>query len=690
MARLTPEGVLIDANTSFARLLGKPAAKLRGKRLLDLLHPDDATALRAGRLSKLHAGKILAELRFEALGRTVWGRASLVLARQSGDSPDALVLTVEDLTEQKAREARLEQQRSNDPATGLPSGTEFTRRLSKALSTARRRKHKLAVMVLELEGLTSTGDEAENDQRLGDLARRLQEQVRPADCVARTGGNEFAFFLHEVSEADLAAGVGRRLLARLEAEPKTPVSLGVAIFPDHAQDARSLLRMARLDLYLGDRSLPAADAAATGVSSTAPPAPASSEEVEADLEKGDHLARRVELLEPVALFLSVPQQVLRRIARYLSEQTAGPGEVLGGAGSPAAIRIIQEGICEVRTETPTESLSLLTLGPGDFMGVDSLLLDDPVPTEVRALTDCKLLVLEEDAVTRTAPAGSAFREALRLAAGQRDTHLRSLLARPHRTASGSTATQLAVYSTKGGSGRTTLALNLAAELGRRHPGEVLVIDLSLPYNHVALLANLSPSTCLARVAQATDERSFRQLLLGAVLPHPAGFMALPAALRPEEAELVKPALLTRALSVLSAQYRYVVFDLGIALDDCVLAALELSDHLLLVTTPELAAMHDSRQVIDLATRVLNIPAGRIHTLLNHRAADSAMNRKVVEEVLGRTVAAEFRYFGAKPELASLEGKLQSQSDPGGAYSRSVRALVDQVIEPAVAPPASAR
>src|SRR5205807_1816904 len=414
-----------------------------------------------------------AELRFEALGRTVWGRASLALARQAGDAPDALVLTVEDLTEYKAREARLQEQRASDPATGLANATEFTRRLSRSLVTARRRKRKLAVLVLEVEG-----GGASNDERLGELARRLQDQLRPADCVARTGGNEFAIVLNEVSAADLAAGVGRRLLARLEARPEAPISLGVAIFPDHGQDARSLLRMARLDLYLGDRSRAEA---AVPAATPAPPAEVRvSEEIPADLERGNDLARRVELLEPVSLFLSVSQQVLRRIARYLSEQSAGPGEVVGGNGSPAAIRIIEEGICELRTETPAESLSLLTLGPGDFMGVDALLLDDPVPTEVRALTDCKLLVLEGEAVARAAPAGSAFREALRQAAGQRDSHLRSLLARPQRAASSSNATQIAVYSTKGGSGRTTLALNLAAELGRRHPGKVLLIDLALP------------------------------------------------------------------------------------------------------------------------------------------------------------------------------------------------------------------
>jgi hypothetical protein len=49
-------------------------------------------------------------------------------------------------------------------------------------------------------------------------------------------------------------------------------------------------------------------------------------------------------------------------------------------------------------------------------------------------------------------------------------------------------------------------------------------------------------------------------------------------------------------------------------------------------------------------------------------------------VLGQPLAAEFRYFGAGPEMAGLEGKLQVQSDPGGHFSRSVRAILDRVGE----------
>jgi pilus assembly protein CpaE len=212
---------------------------------------------------------------------------------------------------------------------------------------------------------------------------------------------------------------------------------------------------------------------------------------------------------------------------------------------------------------------------------------------------------------------------------------------------------------------------------------VLVVDLALPYNHVALMANLSPSTCLARIARAPDA-TFKGLAWSAALPHPAGFLALPTILRPEEAELVTPQLLARAMGVLAPHFRYVIFDLGATLDDCVLDALELSDQLVVVATPELASMHGTRQLLDLATQVLHIPIGRVHAVLNHRSPNSAMTRDVVEKVVGQPMAAEFPYSGVGPELAGIAGRLQVQSDPRSPFGRGVRALIDRLLDQSVA------
>ena len=719
MARLTQQGRIIDANPSFARLLGCSAGDLADRTFLDLIHESDESALRAGKLSRLKSGRVRADLRLKAAEGVVWARATISPARRADDAVEGLIVTLEDLSTLKAREAALEKSKLRDPGTGLANAGLLASRLSRSIATARRGGRKLALLVLEIdrfEAIEEKQGAGAGQKLLGYLAARLQDQLRPLDAVARTSGNELAVILDKVDEAEIATGVGRRLLANLEPEFyigdagfQVKISMGVALFPEQGLTPETLLRQARFNLYLGSR--PAAKGlpgigtggvgpgAGTGVGSGAggaTPAAATAEPVTAAIahaptaesspasepeppEVGEDLARRVEMLEPVSLFLSLPDRVLRRIARYMSEQSAVAGAEVSGPDSPAALRIIHEGTCEVHTEYEGSSLRLLTLGPGDFMGVDAMFSENPLPVSVRALTEVKLLVLEGEMVTRAAPPGSLFRAALQQAAGQRDSHLRALLERPHRAATSTNATQVAIYSTKGGSGRTTLALNMGAELGRKHPGEVLLVDLALPYNHLALLANLSPSTCLARIALA-PEATFNALAWGAVLPHPAGFMVLPATLRPEEADLVTPDLLLRAMKVLAPQFKYIVFDLGLALDDRVLATLEMCDHVILVATPELASMHDTRHVIDLATHVLKIPAGRVHTVLNNRSADSVMSRKVVEEVLGRPLAAEFRYFGAGPELAGLEGRLQVQSDPGGHFSRSVKLILEQMTQ----------
>src|SRR4029077_76990 len=140
---------------------------------------------------------------------------------------------------------------------------------------------------------------------------------------------------------------------------------------------------------------------------------------------------------------------------------------------------------------------------------------------------------------------------------------------------------VAGYSAKGGSGGTTVALNLVGSLSRRYPGQVLLLDLDLPYNHAALLANLVPTTCLARVANSPRE-AFEEVLLSAVLYHAGGPMILPGALKPEEAELITPDLLARTIGVLRKSFRYVVVDLGVALSESVLAVIDHVQHVVLV------------------------------------------------------------------------------------------------------------
>jgi pilus assembly protein CpaE len=209
-------------------------------------------------------------------------------------------------------------------------------------------------------------------------------------------------------------------------------------------------------------------------------------------------------------------------------------------------------------------------------------------------------------------------------------------------------------------------------MARGNAGDVLLFDMSLPYNHAALLAGLAPSSSLARVADSQER--FDELLKSALVYHRAGFFVLSAALTPEEADLVTPALLERALGVLRRQFAYVLVDLSTTLSEPVLAVLERSDQVVLVAVPEFSVMKDLIQVKRILLEVLQLPLARIHLIANHRNATSRIGRREIESIVGLAVDHEVRFDGGRPEEAALQGEILAVSDPSSQLTKGVAAL----------------
>lgn len=661
LARIQADGTIIEANHAFADLLAMSPAELAGRPMLDLVQSDDAQAIRSGRLTSFRSGAVRAEVRWiRGDGRELWARSSI----SAGKEGDILYLTLEDIDELKVREADLELRLLHDQLTGLPALALFKDRVSQAVIAAGREGRGVGCIAFDLLKFRDVnrrhGFEA-GDEVLKMLATRFRDRLRASDTVARVGADEFAIMLPGIDGRAEAEGVARQLLESLQApvaigeeDLKLEARSGVSVFPEDAQTAEELIHRAEMALHL---SQPAA-----GV-----PGVIGEPFLDDDHPDVDH---RLQVLEPVSAFRSVPDQVLRRLARYLGEQDAAAGSPLGDP----ALRIVREGVVEVTAEAAAGPLTLLTLGPGELLGTEAMVADG-VELQTRALSDVKLLVLDPSHLAHLAPDDSELQKALRQAGHQRNRQVKAILNRPARKP-GAGAGRIALYSTKGGSGRTTMSINLAAELAARHPGEVLLVDLSLPFNHVALLANLIPGSCLARLGNFYAE-AFPGMLWSTMLPHPSGFMVLPTAIRPEEAELVDATLVKRMLDVVSPHYRHILFDLSATLDESVLNVLESSDHLVMVTAPELAAMHDTRQVLDIANRVLHIPTGQVHILLNHRSATSAMTKADVERVLNRSVTSEIRYLGARPELIGMQGGLLA-SERGHPLAKAMKELAGKV------------
>jgi diguanylate cyclase (GGDEF)-like protein len=147
----------------------------------------------------------------------------------------------------------------NDPLTGLANRRLLADRISMALVHAHRNKSSMALVYLDLDGFKRINDtlgHAAGDVLLKMVAGRLVSAVRAEDTVARLGGDEFILLLWHVSGADYAATAALRAIEAVsrpyEIENTTvniTTSAGGSIYPDHGEDADSLIKSADLALY---------------------------------------------------------------------------------------------------------------------------------------------------------------------------------------------------------------------------------------------------------------------------------------------------------------------------------------------------------------------------------------------------------------------------------------------------------
>ncbi|MBF0181681.1 MAG: diguanylate cyclase [Magnetococcales bacterium] len=146
-----------------------------------------------------------------------------------------------------------------DPLTGLGNRRLFNQLVEKAMAFCHRYQRTMAVMYLDLDHFKPVNDTLGHD--IGDLllkevALRLKGALRETDVVFRMGGDEFAALLPECAGGEMARQLGGRLIQEVsqpyrlkEHDCRIGVSVGVALFPDHADDLEKLLKNADKSLY---------------------------------------------------------------------------------------------------------------------------------------------------------------------------------------------------------------------------------------------------------------------------------------------------------------------------------------------------------------------------------------------------------------------------------------------------------
>jgi pilus assembly protein CpaE len=196
---------------------------------------------------------------------------------------------------------------------------------------------------------------------------------------------------------------------------------------------------------------------------------------------------------------------------------------------------------------------------------------------------------------------------------------------------------IVVYSPKGGTGCTTIAVNLAIALNNEDTRAVL-IDGNLQFGDVAVFVNEQGKNTILDIAPRVDDLD-AEIVDEILIKHQAsGIRILAAPQRPEMAEKISPDQFVKVLQFLQRFYSYVVVDTSSILTDVILSAIDLSDVVVLVTTQEIPAIKNSRLILDLLS-TMGIDKERIVFAMNRYDKRVAITPERVGENLKHEVAA---------------------------------------------------
>jgi diguanylate cyclase (GGDEF)-like protein/PAS domain S-box-containing protein len=166
---------------------------------------------------------------------------------------------VHDITERKEAEKKIRKMAYHDALTGLPNRVLFVDRLKVAMAYAQRHKQKLSVMLLDLDHFKDINDTYGHnvgDQLLRTVGNRLTELLRSSDTVSRMGGDEFFLLFPELTCANDATTIARKIMDAFR-EPfvfdgyklSITTSIGIALYPDDGEQVDILLISADIAMY---------------------------------------------------------------------------------------------------------------------------------------------------------------------------------------------------------------------------------------------------------------------------------------------------------------------------------------------------------------------------------------------------------------------------------------------------------
>jgi pilus assembly protein CpaE len=246
---------------------------------------------------------------------------------------------------------------------------------------------------------------------------------------------------------------------------------------------------------------------------------------------------------------------------------------------------------------------------------------------------------------------------------------------------------VAVFSPKGGVGRTTVAVNLAVAAATELNKRVVVMDGSFQFGDVGVLFNLNPkSNTIADLIPVLEQGEIDSIDTF-VQVHSSGVRVLLAPPTPEMAEMITTTGVKQTIEVLRRNYDLVVVDCTAFFNDTTLAILDAADVILTMLSLEITSIKNMRLFLEVAEQ-LGYESGKVRMVLNR--ADSTLGIRVtdVETSIGRKVDETIVSDGRSVVYALNRGIPFFISNPEAQVSQDILRLARSVVGERVSTPAS--
>jgi pilus assembly protein CpaE len=252
-----------------------------------------------------------------------------------------------------------------------------------------------------------------------------------------------------------------------------------------------------------------------------------------------------------------------------------------------------------------------------------------------------------------------------------------------KTAAGRRAGRVvSLASSKGGSGTTLIAVNLACSLAAQRDRRVLLIDLSQQFADASLLmADRPPPTTLADLCSQIDHLD-AALFDSCVMHVHANLDVLAGAGDPLKAAELQPAQLQRILALVRERYDAVLIDIGQSLNPLTIHAFDHSDTICMVVRQTPLYLHGGRRMLDIF-RELGYPAAKVRVVVNQYDKNAQINLPTLEKTLGAKVAHQLPRDDRQVNEALCRGVPLVTLARDSALAHGIGLLADMLL-PAIA------